>query len=164
MNKPAEDLCDLAEEIVDLYRRSLLVIRTKCDQGGAVLAANDSDMQLGRHDHYSYMWPRDAAFVCDAMDRAGFPEVTRRFLQFAHDTIKAEGYFLHKYNADGSLASLWHPWVRDGKPQLPIQEAATALVGSLIARHYARTRDLELVLAIYARPRAHPAQSLLSFH
>ncbi len=163
VNKPAEDLSELPDEVADLYRRSLLVIRTQCDQGGAVLAANDSDMQLGRHDHYSYMWPRDAAFVCDAMDRAGFPEVTRRFLQFAHDTIKAEGYFLHKYNADGSLASLWHPWVRDGKSQLPIQEDSTALVIWLIARHYERTRDLELVRAVYVRLVAQPADFLLRF-
>jgi glucoamylase len=163
VNKPAEDLSDLPEEVADLYRRSLLVVRTQCDHGGAVLGANDSDVQWGHNDHYSYMWPRDSAFVCDAMDRAGFPEVTRRFLQFAHDTIKAEGFFLHKYNPDGSLASLWHPWVRDGRPQLPIQEDATALVVWLVARHYERTRDLELIRAIYGRLVAQPAEFLLSF-
>jgi glucoamylase len=164
VNKPADDLtADLPEEIVDLYRRSLLVVQTQCDAGGAVLAANDSDVQWGHNDHYSYMWPRDAAFVCDAMDRAGFPEITRRFLEFAHDTIKAEGYFLHKYNPDGSLASLWHPWIRDGVPQLPIQEDETALVIWLVARHYERTRDLELVRAIYRRLVVNPAEFLCSY-
>jgi len=163
VNKPADDLSDLPEEIADLYRRSILIIQTQCDRGGAVLSANDSDVQWGYNDHYSYMWPRDSAFVCDAMGRAGFPELTTRFLRFAHDTIKEEGYFLHKYNPDGSLASLWHPWVRDGKPQLPIQEDATALVIWLVARHYERTRDLELTRAVYRRLVAQPAEFLMRF-
>src|SRR5206468_5723146 len=101
VNKPADDLSDLPEEIVELYRRSLLIIRTQCDNGGAVLAANDSDIQWGHNDHYSYMWGRDGAFVCDAVDRSGFPEITRRFIHFVHEVIKDEGYLLHKYNPDG---------------------------------------------------------------
>ena len=151
VNKPDEDLSTLPDEVLDLYRRSLLVIATQCDRGGAVLAANDSDIQWGHNDHYSYAWMRDGAFVCDAMDRAGFPEITRRFLGFAHDAIRDEGYFLHKYNPDGSPAPLWQPWIRDGQPQLPIQEDETALVPWLVARHYSRTRDLELLRAVYPR-------------
>ena len=163
VNKPADDLTDLPEEIIELYRRSLLVISTQCDREGAVLAANDSDIQWGHSDHYSYMWTRDAAFVCDALDRAGFPEPTRRFLHFAAKVIKEEGYFLHKYNPDGSLASLWHPWVRDGKPQLPIQEDETALVIWLLARHYDRTRDLDLLRKLYDRLVVRPAEFLVRF-
>ena len=163
VNKSGEDLTALPDEIIDLYRRSLLVITTQCDRGGAVLAANDSDIQWGHNDHYSYAWMRDGAFVCDAMDRAGFPEITRRFLLFAHDVIRAEGYFLHKYNPDGSPAPLWHPWVRDGQPQLPIQEDETALVLWLVARHYRRTRDLELLRAIYPRLVAAAAHFLTRF-
>jgi GH15 family glucan-1,4-alpha-glucosidase len=151
VNKPGVELGDLPDEIVDLYRRSLLIIATQCDRGGAVLAANDSDIQWGHNDHYSYVWARDAAFVCDAMDRAGFPELTRRFLTFAKEIIRDDGYFLHKYNPDGSPAPLWQPWVRDGKLQLPIQEDETALVIWLVARHYERTRDLELLRDIYPR-------------
>jgi GH15 family glucan-1,4-alpha-glucosidase len=163
VHKTGEDLSDLPEEIAELYRRSLLIIRTQCDNGGAILAANDSDIQWGHNDNYSYMWTRDAAFVCDALDRAGFPEITRRFLRFAAQLIKEDGYFLHKYNPDGSLASLWHPWVRDGRPQLPIQEDETALVVWLAGRHYARTRDLELIRAIYHRLVANAANFLVSY-
>jgi GH15 family glucan-1,4-alpha-glucosidase len=151
VNKSGEDLSALPDEITDLYRRSLLVIATQCDRGGAVLAANDSDIQWGHNAHYSYTWMRDGAFICDAMDRAGFPELARRFLLFAHDVIRDEGYFLHKYNPDGSPAPLWQPWVRDGQPQLPIQEDETALVLWLVARHYHRTRDLDLLRTIYPR-------------
>ena len=163
VNKPADDLRDLPEEIVELYRRSLLIIRTQCDNGGAILAANDSDIQWGHNDNYSYMWTRDCVFVCDALDRAGFTEITRRFLDFAARIIKDEGYFLHKYNPDGSLASLWHPWVRDGKPQLPIQEDETALVVWLVGRYYDRTRDLDLVRAHYQRLVTTPADFLVAY-
>lgn len=163
VNKPGDDMADLPDEISDFYRRSLLIMRTHVDEGGAILAANDSDIQQGHNDHYSYMWARDAAFACDAMDRAGFPEITRRFLLFAHRVIKDQGYFLHKYNPDGSLASLWHPWVRDGAAQLPIQEDETALVVWLIGRHYERTRDLDLVRSIYQRLVVAPADFLVEY-
>jgi GH15 family glucan-1,4-alpha-glucosidase len=163
VNKPGQDFGRLPDEIVDLYRRSLLVVATQCDRGGAVLAANDSDIQWGHNDHYSYVWMRDGAFICDAMDRAGFPEIARRFLAFAHDVIRDEGYFLHKYNPDGSPAPLWQPWVRDGEPQLPIQEDETALVVWLVARHYQRTRDLDLLRAVYPRLVVAAANFLDSF-
>ncbi|HET7436821.1 MAG TPA: glycoside hydrolase family 15 protein [Thermoanaerobaculia bacterium] len=163
VHKPAVELSDLPETVTDLYKRSLLTIATQCDRGGAVLAANDSDIQWGHNDHYSYMWARDAAFVCDALDRAGFPEVTRRFLHFANGVIKDDGFFLHKYNPDGSLASLWHPWYRNGKTQLPIQEDETALVVWLVARHYARTRDLDLLRAVYKRLVIQPADFLMKY-
>jgi GH15 family glucan-1,4-alpha-glucosidase len=163
VNKPGTDLTDLPDEIIDLYRRSLLVVSTQCDRGGAVLAANDSDIVWGHNDHYSYMWMRDGAFVCDAMDRAGFPELTRRFLLLANDVLRDEGYFLHKYNPDGSPAPLWQPWVRDGKPQLPIQEDETALVIWLLARHYQRTRDLELLRDVYPRLVVAAADFLVRF-
>lgn len=163
VNKADVDLETLPDEIVDLYRRSLLIVATQCDKGGAVVAANDSDIQWGHNDHYSYMWPRDAAFVCDAMDRAGFPEITRRFLTFANKLILDEGFFLHKYNPDGSPAPLWHPWVRDGKPQLPIQLDETALVIWLIARHYERTRDLDLLRSVYKRLVVNAADFLVRY-
>lgn len=163
VNKPGLSLTDLPDEILDFYRRSLLVIATQCDRRGGVLAANDSDIVWGHNDHYSYVWMRDGAFVCDAMDRAGFPEVTRRFLLMANDVIRDDGYFLHKYNPDGSPAPLWQPWVRDGKPQLPIQEDETALVIWLLARHYERTRDLELLRDVYARLVVSAADFLVRF-
>ncbi|MDQ3283885.1 MAG: glycoside hydrolase family 15 protein [Acidobacteriota bacterium] len=163
VNKAGTDVSDLPDEMTDLYRRSLLVVATQCDQGGAVLAANDSDITWGHNDHYSYVWTRDAAFICDAMDRAGFPEISRRFLTFANEIIRDDGYFLHKYNPDGSIAPLWQPWVRDGQTQLPIQEDETALVIWLVARHYARTRDLDLLRAVYRKLVASAADFLVRF-
>ena len=163
VNKSGEDLSDLPEEILDLYRRSLLVVQTHCDHKGGIVAAADSDIEWGHNDHYAYVWPRDGAFVADAMDRAGFHQIARRFLQFTHDNISNDGYFLHKYAPDGSLASSWNPWVRNGRKQLPIQEDSTALVLWLLARHYDRTRDLEFIRSVYRRLVTQPADFMAQF-
>ena len=163
VNKSGEDLSDLPEEIIDLYRRSILVIRTQCDYEGGILAANDTDIMWAHNDAYSYVWPRDGAFVADAMDRAGFHDLARNFLVFANRMISNDGYFLHKYNANGSVASAWNPWVRDGKKQLPIQEDETALVVWLAARHYDRTRDLDFIRSLYRRLIIQPAEFMIAF-
>src|SRR4029077_7081748 len=52
-------------------------------------------------------------------------------------------YLLHKYTPDGSLASSWHAWYRDGERQLPVQEDETGLVLGPVWRHYDRCRDTE---------------------
>ncbi len=163
VNKTGEDLGDLPDEIVELYRRSILIIRAHCDRDGGIVAACDSDIEWGHNDHYSYVWPRDAAFVSDAADRAGFAQIARRFLTFAHHTISSNGYFLHKYTPDGSLAPSWNPWIRDGRKQLPIQEDETALVVWLLARHYARNRDLDFVRSLYKRLVLQPAEFMIAF-
>ncbi|HUJ15882.1 MAG TPA: glycoside hydrolase family 15 protein [Thermoanaerobaculia bacterium] len=163
VNKGSEDFRDLPEEVIELYRRSILVIRTHCDRDGGIVAACDSDIEWGHNDHYSYVWPRDAAFVSDAVDRAGFPEVARRFLSFSNDTISNNGYFLHKYTPDGSLAPSWNAWLRDGRKQLPVQEDETALVVWLLARHYDRNRDLDFVRSVYKRLVVQPIDFMISF-
>jgi glucoamylase len=163
VNKSSEDLRDLPEEIIELYRRSILTIRAHCDRDGGIIAACDSDIEWGHNDHYSYVWPRDAAFVSDAADRAGFPQIARQFLTFANDTISNSGYFLHKYTPDGSLAPSWNPWFRNGHKQLPIQEDETALVVWLLARHYDRNRDLDFVRAVYKRLVLQPAEFMIAF-
>lgn len=134
----------LSTKVTDLFKRSLLLVRTQIDNDGAIIAANDSDIMQFSRDTYSYLWPRDGAFVADGMDAAGFPDVSRQFYKFCADAISHRGMFLHKYNPDGSPASSWHPWVdAKGRPQLPIQEDETALVVWALWRHYVRYRDIE---------------------
>src|SRR5207244_655869 len=123
-NKERYDYGHTAPDVVDAFKRSLLVLRTQIDDHGAILAANDADYVRFSRDTYSYMWPRDGALVCYALSMAGYDHVPEQFFEFCHQTISSHGYFLHKYNPDGSLASSWHPWV-DGtgqEKQLPIQE------------------------------------------
>lgn len=146
---PGFNFGDLPESVVHLFRRSLLIVRTQIDEDGAILAANDSDIMQFARDTYSYVWPRDGALVADALDLCGYTDLARKFYSFCQRTITPEGYFLHKYNPDGSPASSWHPWVKDGETSLPIQEDETALVVWALWRHYWRYRDIEFMRPLW---------------
>ncbi len=153
---------DLPEDIIRFYRRSLLILRTQIDNGGAILAANDSEVLQYSRDSYSYMWPRDGALVAQALDLAGYHEVTRRFFTFCADIIDPTGYFWHKYNPDGSVGSSWHPWAtREGHLQLPIQEDETALVLYALGEHFTRCCDVDYLRSIY-RTLVEPAGDFLA--
>ncbi|PIP67811.1 MAG: glycoside hydrolase family 15 [Candidatus Omnitrophica bacterium CG22_combo_CG10-13_8_21_14_all_43_16] len=139
----------LPEKITWLYKRSLLITRTQIDNGGAIIAGNDSDVVQFNRDTYSYMWPRDGALVAYALDLAGYSEITRRFFNFCAQVIDKEGYFLHKYTPSGAVASSWHPWLKDKKPQIPIQEDETALVIWALWNHYNIFKDIEFIKPLY---------------
>jgi len=148
------DFCDLPIRLQDLYRRSLLIIRTQIDNGGAIIAANDGDSSTFNRDTYSYMWPRDGALVAHALDLAGYHDLTAKFFEFCgrlmpKPSYYPEGYLLHKFNPDGSLGSSWHPWIRDGKPKLPIQEDETALVLWALWEHYQMSRNRAFVKSLF---------------
>lgn len=140
---------DLPQPVCRLCRRSLLILRTQIDNHGAIIAANDFDIaQFGR-DTYSYLWPRDGALVAATLVEVGYSEITRRFFAFCHEVITDEGYLLHKYNPDGSLASSWHGWYHDGEKRLPVQEDETALVLWAFWLHFKKFRDVEFVKPHY---------------
>ena len=150
-NKEQTDFGPMPQNLVDLYKRSLLVIRTQIDQHGGILAANDTDIQEFAGDTYSYIWPRDGSLVSFALDEAGRHELANRFFQFCGRVISKEGYFQHKYNPDGTLASSWHPLFHDGRPRLPIQEDETALVLWSLWHHFQMTRSIESIRELYNR-------------
>ncbi len=143
------DFADLPAEVRRLYSLSLLIIRTQIDNGGAIIAANDSDITSAVRDTYSYMWPRDGALVAYALDQAGYLDVTRPFYKFCREVMAKEGYLLHKYNPDGTFASSWHPWIREGRKDLPIQEDETALVLWALWEHFQKWKDLEYIKPLY---------------
>ena len=155
------------------YRRSLLILRTQIDHGGAVIAANDSDIRHFNQDTYCYMWPRDGAVVSQALDRAGYGGISRRFLEFCTQkavnynysaSILAEtGFLMHKYNPDGSVGSSWQPWLQDEEMLLPIQEDETALVIWAIWNHYLIHRDIEVIRPFFNPFVMHAADFLLTF-
>jgi GH15 family glucan-1,4-alpha-glucosidase len=139
----------IPEKARDLYRRSLLVLSTQIDADGGILAANDTDVIQFNRDTYSYVWPRDGALVANALDLAGYPVPAENFYRFVARIIGQEGYLLHKYNPDGTPASSWHPWIFNGKRQLPIQEDETALVVWALWQHFVIYRDIEFIKPLY---------------
>jgi len=149
INKENLDYDFLPDNLRILYKKSLLVIRTQIDNCGSIIAANDSDVVHFNRDTYSYMWPRDAALVAYSLDLAGYPEITRRFFNLCNRIIEKEGYFLHKYTPSGSIASSWHPWLKDKRPQIPIQEDETALVIWALWHHFVKYKDIEFIKPLY---------------
>ena len=137
---------DLGEDAIDLFRRSLLVIRAQTDNHGAVTAANDTHTLRFKMDTYSYMWPRDGALISRSLDLAGHSDLTKKFFKFCSNVISHEGYLMHKYNPDGSLGSSWHSWLKGDKIQLPIQEDETALVLDALWKHYEKYGDEDLMI------------------
>ncbi|HEY0049137.1 MAG TPA: glycoside hydrolase family 15 protein, partial [Pyrinomonadaceae bacterium] len=87
----------------------------------------------------------------NALDLAGYPSLTRKFYELCGKIIHENGYFLQKYNADGTVASGWHAawdvWAK--KRLVPIQEDETALVVWALWQHYDRYRDIEFVRRLY---------------
>jgi GH15 family glucan-1,4-alpha-glucosidase len=160
-------------ELKQLYKRSLLILRTNIDEGGAIIAANDSDIWQFNLDTYSYMWPRDGAIVAQTLDRAGYYRLSHRFLEFCTKnavefnfsaSILAEsGFLMHKYNPDASVGSSWHPWISGDEMQFPIQEDETALVLWTIWNHYELRRDIEDIQPLYSPFVTHAADFLLAF-
>ncbi|HET8909964.1 MAG TPA: glycoside hydrolase family 15 protein [Ktedonobacteraceae bacterium] len=161
VNKEEQGFADLSPALIDLYKRSLLILRTQIDDGGAIIAANDADVEHFSRDSYSYMWPRDGALVANALSHAGYSEITRGFFDFCSGVLTKDGYLLHKYNPDRSWGSSWHPWSdKNGKPQLPIQEDETALVIYSLWQHYNIFHDIEFV-ALHFRTLITPAADFM---
>ena len=163
VNKSCENFGSLPSAVSDLYKRSLFMIRLHADNHGGIIAAADADIMEFNRDTYTYVWPRDGAFVSMALDEAGHHEVPARFFKFCADCQTEDGYLLHKYNPDGSLGSTWHPWFRDGHAQLPVQEDETALVVSAIWKHFEKTQNFEFLQDMYERFVKKAAKFMMEF-
>lgn len=141
----------IPEEFLETYSRSLLILRTHVSHNGASAASIDSDSLYLSRDTYSYLWPRDGANIALAFSQAGYHGLSRRFYYFCGEIIKKEGYFLHKYNLDGSLASSWHPWIRNHAFQLPIQEDETGYILWTLKEHFQIDRDFDFITPLYKK-------------
>jgi GH15 family glucan-1,4-alpha-glucosidase len=141
---------DLEPGIVRLYTDSLFVLDSHTGKAGEIIASGDSGMFEFGKDTYAYVWPRDASFIARALDQAGYPEKTEKYADFCRRAISPDGYFCHKYLADGFVGSSWHAWVAAGRPRLAIQEEETALPVYWLYKHYKITRDKEKLAKHYS--------------
>ncbi|MDA0802938.1 MAG: glycoside hydrolase family 15 protein [Planctomycetota bacterium] len=161
--KEPNSLDPLPERLQTLARRSALTIRTQSDNRGAIIAANDYDITHFAGDTYSYMWPRDGALVAFALTLSGQSDLCRRFFSFCARVISPDGYFLHKYNPTGTLASSWHPWMMDSRRTLPVQQDETALVVWAFRQHFTMFRDVEFLRDLYAPLVVEPGNWMMSY-
>ena len=149
VNANTFDFDGLSPEQIALFKRSLMNMRAAVDVEGGIVASVDSDMLQYGYDTYAYVWPRDSAYSAIALDAAGDKNVAQRFFEFCSDVISHEGYYLHKFWPDKSFGSSWHPWIKDGVPQLPIQEDETALVVYALYEHYKKSHDIEFIESVF---------------
>lgn len=148
-NKPL-NTWNLPQTLVDLYKRSLLVMRTQIDNDGAIIAATDGDVWTFARDSYGYMWPRDGALVANVLSHAGYSNATGAFFHFCAQHITDDGFLLHKYTPAGDLGSSWQPWMdKEGNLALPIQEDETALVVYSLWQHYSLFHEIEFIRPLY---------------
>ncbi len=152
VNRQRLNLNVLPKDITQMFKMSLLVMRSHVDNRGGIVSSCDSDVLQFNRDTYSYVWPRDGAICALAFDMAGFQDVSKLFFKFCNRAITDEGYFRHKYWSDGSVGSSWHALIDANlQEQLPIQLDETALVVYALWKHYQRFRDLEFIASLYPR-------------
>ncbi|MCK4650663.1 glycoside hydrolase family 15 protein [Candidatus Babeliales bacterium] len=163
VNRTNFNFYKLDDSLVDLFKRSLLIVNTHVDKQGAFIAAGDSSTLYRKKDTYAYMWPRDGALIARSLDRAGYKDMTENFFTFCCKALTKDGYLFHKYNADGSLGSSWHPWIHEDHLQLPIQEDQLALVLDAMWKHYAQYKNEKYMQNIFKNFIKHAANFMYNF-
>ncbi|HLH86337.1 MAG TPA: glycoside hydrolase family 15 protein [Thermoplasmataceae archaeon] len=139
----------LDDELSNLYKKSLFIVRSHMNSLGGILASSDSEILRSHRDGYYYVWPRDAAISAYALIQANHSGPARKFFDFARDTVSGDGYFYHKYGPDGKVASSWLPRLIKGRSILPIQEDETNLVLWALYKHFEKINDIEYISEFY---------------
>ncbi len=123
-----QKIAHMPEARRSLLRKSLLVIKAHSDHRGGVIASGDSSIYNYGRDYYSYVWPRDGAYVFWPLTLLGYTDEPKRFFEFCRDILSKDGYLMHKYQPDRAIGSTWHPLVHGNHTELAIQEDETAIV------------------------------------
>lgn len=145
----ANRLHTLDKQYLDLTKKSLMIIKVHTDKRGGVIASCDSSIYNYGRDYYSYVWPRDGAFVMWPLIRLGYNDEPKRFFEFCRDILTEDGYLMHKYQPDRSIGSTWHPLLHNNRQELAIQEDETAIVLYMLGEYFAHSHDADFVRNLY---------------
>jgi GH15 family glucan-1,4-alpha-glucosidase len=143
----------LPTEVRKAFARSLLTVACHLDRGGSIVASCDSQIKQQGADYYTYCWPRDAAWIAIALDRAGYGHLSMQAFRFFKKIIDRKGFFRHKYTPAGDLGSTWHPL-----PMVQIDETATPIYAIYV--HWLESEDVRELSSLY-EPLAKPAADAL---
>lgn len=139
-------LHSLDKEHTEAVKKSLMVIKAHTDEHGGIIASCDSSIYNYGRDYYSYVWPRDGAYVMWPLIKLGYHKEPRAFFEFCRSILTPEGYLMHKYQPDRAIGSTWHPLVHGKRKELAIQEDETAIVVFMMAEYYLHSQDKEYAL------------------
>lgn len=133
------------QKILHYYKRSLLILNTQINHNGGVIAGNDGQyLKLGGTDHYSYLWPRDAAFCAKSLLCVKDIKKLNKVLDHTLSLMSPNGFYYHKYMPSSNernilLGSSWHSFLTpEGKSILPIQQDASLLVALVLLENMKR--------------------------
>lgn len=143
------NLSNMSELESTAVNKALMVIKAHCDKRGGIIASCDSSIYNYGRDYYSYVWPRDGAYVMWPLIRLGYTEEPKKFFEFCRDIMHPDGYMMHKYQPDKSIGSTWHPLVHGQRAELAIQEDETAIVVYMLGEYYHESEDREFVESLY---------------
>jgi GH15 family glucan-1,4-alpha-glucosidase len=146
-----------------IYKRSLIIVRSHLADSGGIMASGDSENLKFNRDGYYYVWPRDAAVAAFSLIRANHAGTVRPFFEFTRSAVTKDGYFLHKYDPDGTPSSSWLPRVHDGKSVIPLQEDETSLVLWALWSHFKKVRDIDFISDFYEDLIRRSADFILKF-
>lgn len=139
----------MSETEATAVKKSLMTIKAHTDKRGGIIASCDSSIYNYGRDYYSYVWPRDGAYVMWPLIRLGYTEEPKKFFEFCRDIMHKNGYMMHKYQPDKAIGSTWHPLVHGSKIELAIQEDETAIIVFMLSEYYRETGDREFVESLY---------------
>ena len=130
-------------------RKSLMTIKAHTDKYGGIIASCDSSIYNYGRDYYSYVWPRDGAYVMWPLIKLGYTHEPKAFFNFCRDIIHPDGYLMHKYQPDKAIGSTWHPLVHGKRRELAIQEDETAIVIFMLSEYLNYSNDIDFVTGLY---------------
>ena len=131
------------ESLKRIYDRTILLFPLLINETtGGVSAGVESDEYKTKCGRYSYCWPRDAAFITEALDEVGMTKEAEKFYKvFCKMTQGRNGGWEQRFYTDGRLAPCWG---------YQIDETASVVFG--VFRHYQKTKNvkfLKIKLVLY---------------
>ena len=123
---------DIDQKIKEIYSRTILLfpLLINNDTGG-ISAGIEVDEERNNCGRYSYCWPRDAAFITEAMDLVGMSDIADKFyLEFCRNTQSEDGMWEQRFYTDGRLAPSWG---------YQVDETASVIFGAYA--HYKETKS-----------------------
>lgn len=93
-------------KIKKIYKTSIDVFENCSFRNGAIVAANIKDPDYPENvKNYSYVWVRDASFVCVACDLLKMKRIPDRFFEWCWnaENFEKEGIFYMRYHVDGKM-------------------------------------------------------------
>lgn len=119
-----------------IYDRTILLFPLLInEQTGGISAGVESDEYKTKCGRYSYCWPRDGAFITEALDEIGMTKEAEKFYKvFCKMTQSRNGGWEQRFYTDGRLAPCWG---------YQIDETASVVFGAY--RHFEKTKNIKFL-------------------